>query len=304
MQIFVQMWSEFDPILNLSVSREDNNPKTAPEDKLYKVSGAAISGVNSALSLPNSEVTAFCIGERHKEGLRLALAMGVRRAILFKTNQDEFSDFREDSALLLSWIQKKKIFPQLIIGSRVCGVLAAKLNYSFLSGLESFKLQDNKVSGRRVAEKGARELVVASLPVGICLRMTKGFRPYISLDRLNQADSKEIEIEIESLEKTSAPEHEKVNWGLWQPFRPRTRSATKSNSGAIVSGAKTKSGLNRFEALMGTNRKAAKPKVNPTSKVTSEEPSISEQSEKLLRYLIHHELIDTQEKSSDGKPIS
>ena len=299
MHIFVQMWREFDPLLNISVSREDNSPKSAPEDQLYKVSQIALKGLKTALLQPNSEVTAFCFGQRHAEALHYALALGVRRAVLFKTDKQDFPDFRTDSKALFDWLHKQKYFPDVIIGSRVCGVLSARLNYSFLSGLESFNLADSEISGVRLTGKGARELVAAPLPSGISLGPTSESPPYISQDRLNQINKNSVLVETLEGKTNLEAENEDTEgtrWGAWQPFRPRIRSSSKTGSGSESVGTRPKSGLNRFEALMGAGHKSSKPTVKPVVPVSSEEPSISDQTEKLLRYLIHHNLIETQEK--------
>src|ERR1051325_11071257 len=80
-RIYVQVWCELDPTLNVRVDRQNGSPLAESGDVLMRISPLGRSGVTAALSIAEAEVGAFALGDQHGGALRHALAAGASRAV-------------------------------------------------------------------------------------------------------------------------------------------------------------------------------------------------------------------------------
>ena len=62
MQVFVQVWCEIDPSLNVRIDRQTGLAVADPGDNLQRVSPLGRAGVDAALSLRAGAVTVFALG--------------------------------------------------------------------------------------------------------------------------------------------------------------------------------------------------------------------------------------------------
>ena len=75
--ILVQVWTEWDPTLNLSVDRKSGLPESIGGDQLRRVSRLSRYGLDCALRLRGAQVKVFAIGEIHHPALQYSLAAGA-----------------------------------------------------------------------------------------------------------------------------------------------------------------------------------------------------------------------------------
>ena len=81
LRVFVEVWCEVDPTLNVRVDRQTARPVVEAGDQLLRVSPLGRAAVAATLGLREAVVTAFAIGPDHEEALRHALAAGATRAV-------------------------------------------------------------------------------------------------------------------------------------------------------------------------------------------------------------------------------
>src|ERR1043166_6750445 len=80
-RIFVQVWCELDPTLNVRVDRQTGSPLAEGGDVLMRISPLGRAGVTAALSIAEADVVAFALGDQHEDALRHALADGASQAV-------------------------------------------------------------------------------------------------------------------------------------------------------------------------------------------------------------------------------
>lgn len=261
MRIFVQVWCEIDPTLNVRIDRGTLIPVADAGDRLRRVSPLGRAGI--AAGLPLGGVTAFALGLGHEDALRHALAAGAMRAVTLQPGDTTMS-------ALARWLAEERA--DLVIADRIAGRLAFRLGWSHLAGLDDLQLRDGMLHAVRYLERGDREVVTARLPAMVRLRTEGIHMPYVSLARLQSAGQRNIE-QITLADAGSTPAD-----GSLQLARPRTKKSTQPAVAATASG--------RLQALMFGSAPVA------TAKKTEERPAtVDQMADEFVRYLLHHELL-------------
>ena len=285
MQIFAQVWCEYDPVLHLKTDRKQGTVVAPGDDKLLRVSPTGQAGVEMALKLDENKVTAWAAGPQHEPALRAALAAGAQNALIFLPPEGSGGS-KEVAQQIANWVeslpQEKR--PDLAIGGKICAYLSWYAKMSHLAGLSHLYLENGRLQGTRPTGKGARELVFARLPACISLQRRGMSSRYICRDRINQASDLPIQkILLHPLKNTQ----QQTSWTPPQTLRLKTRGVKKTGSPG------TMGGLGRLQALLG-NSASSKPR-KPKDECR-EIKSPAEQAEELVRYLMHHDLIDLREE--------
>jgi electron transfer flavoprotein alpha/beta subunit len=268
MNIFVQVWCEIDPSLNVRIDRLTGHPIVDAGDRLWRVSPLGRAGVATASNLGTGNVTAFVLGSDHREALCHALAAGAQRAVQLGFEGDELP-----VAALADWLKQEKA--DLVIADRLAGMIAGRLNWAHLAGLEELQLEQGILRAVRFLGRGDREEVTARLPAAVRLNYESPRVPYVSRSRL-QAVSK---LRIEQL-ALPGEEHSSLQTGPLQTTRPRTRLGTTPAPTAT-------SASDRLLALMGGG--STSPVIKKPAEKSAATPE--EMAEEFVRYLVHHELL-------------
>ena len=271
MNIYVQVWSEIDPTLNIRVDRTSGEAIAEQGDVLRRVSPIGREAVSIALAMRPTDVTAFSVGTGHLEALRYALAAGATRAVELEVKPAESPVFA-----VADWLLQQK--PDLVIADRMAGLIAGHLTWSHLAGLDNLEFEKDRLQAVRHLGRGNREIVSARLPAVVRLHAESTRPPYLSRARIRAITDNLIQREQISGEK----HQESLEIGCLQPARPRTRLGQQVKP-------RSKRGSDRFAALM----------AQPNSKQSSDdaEPSPDEHAtpesmaEEFIRYLIHNNLL-------------
>lgn len=289
-QVFVQVWCEVDPTLNLRVDRQTGAPIADHSDQLMRVGPLGRFGLTTALQIPGAEVVAFCLGEGHEAALRHALAAGASRAVQLKLpsvaapmserTADPLACARGYEIVvgpLADWLRDRK--PDLVIADRIAGRIAARLGWAHLAGLDQLRIENGQLRAIRQLGRGDCESVMAKLPAVVRLQTEAPRLRYIARAKIMQASHQEIE--RVGLTPSSAAGNE-AEVGPLQLARPRTKL------GATPAAAPA-SGLDRLSALMGIGSggpTAAAKAAEPTQKAPQQ------MAEEFVRYLAHHNLLN------------
>lgn len=269
LRVFVQVWCEIDPTLNVRVDRQTSLPLVDPGDQLQRVSPLGRAGVAAALSLADASVTAFALGTGHTEALRYALAAGAAGAVELQVTGDNPDAI--SIAALAAWLQQQQA--DLVIADRLAGLVAARLGWAHLAGLDDLRVEQGMLRSLRFLGRGDREVVTAKLPACVRWQSESLNVPYLARARLQTVTARQIEQQI-----LPGPEGTRVETGPWQAARPRTRMGKAPVAAASASG--------RLEALMGKVAPAAVTKRAEKSAATPEQLA-----EEFVRYLRHHNLL-------------
>ncbi|MSU69341.1 MAG: hypothetical protein EXS39_00890 [Opitutaceae bacterium] len=278
-RIFVQVWCEIDPTLNLRIDRQTAVPVAGDGDELMRVSPIGRFGISEALRLGDSEVTAFAVGGGHEGALGHALAAGASRAV-----QLRFEGPLTDDAVvagLASWLAGQS--PELVIAGPHAGRTAARLGWAHLAGLDGLEINGKMLSALRQFGRGASEKVSARIPAIVRLRTDAPRLRYVARARMVQAGRHAINVELVKLPPATPPA---LELGPLQLLRPRTRLGAAP---AVVS-AKA---ADRLNALMGlAGRSPGKPIIRSPESAAK---TTDEMAEEFVRYLAHHDLLRAPE---------
>jgi len=273
-RIFVQVWCEVDPTLNVRVDRQSGAPVVERGDLLMRVSPLGRFGVATALGI-GCEVTAFSLGEGHDPALRHALAAGAHRAI-----EINLSDGRHTSdwvSPLAEWFRNQK--PDLVIADRIAGRLAARLGWAHLAGLDQLHINGGNLRAIRHLGRGDCESVTAKLPAAVRLQTETPRARYVAQARI--ACVVDRAIEQVSLKVATVPRRDD-EIGPLQLSRPRT----KLGAATIAAPA---SGLDRLSALMGVGKVPTPAAPGPPESTTK---TPDQMAEEFVRYLAHYNLLN------------
>ena len=269
MNVFVQVWCEIDPTLNVRIDRQTNQPLTEPADQLRRVSPVARAGMAAAVQLRPTAVIAFAIGSGHAEALRHALAAGAARAVELTADAADAEAIAPRA--IADWLAGQQA--DLLVGDRLAGAVAARLGWAHLAGLEELRSEAGRLQALRALGRGDRERVSARLPAAVRLQ-ADAWPPYISKARLQAVADRPIERVV--LATVAGPSE----MGPLQISRPRTRTG---QAPAPPSG----SGSDRLQALMG----GGKPAASTAARVAKTAGTPEELAEEFVRYLLHHNLL-------------
>src|SRR5262245_10320611 len=111
LRVFVQVWCEIDPTLNVRVDRQTALPAVDPGDRLERVSPLGRAGVAAATRLRDAVVTAFALGTGHGDALHHALAAGADHAIELLSPGE--SNATLPVTALVEWLREQQ--PDLVI---------------------------------------------------------------------------------------------------------------------------------------------------------------------------------------------
>jgi electron transfer flavoprotein alpha/beta subunit len=271
LRVFVQVWCEIDPTLNVRVDRQTGIPIADQGDRLERVSPLGRAGVAAAAELGGAVVTAFALGTGHIDALRHALAAGAERAV------ELVSPGQAKSAVsvtaLAAWLRQQQA--DLVIADRLAGRVAARLAWSHLAGLGEVTIAGGALRAVRSLERGDREMVTARLPAAVRLQVEPVCAPYVACSRIEAVSGRAIEQETLG---ECALSH--IENGPLQVARARTRLGKQpSPAGASASA--------RLQALLsgGTN---APPACGPAEKDAT---TPQQMAEEFVRYLLHHNLL-------------
>lgn len=276
LRIFVQVWCEIDPTLNVRIERATATPVVEPGDQLWRVSPLGRTAVASALGL-DASVTAFALGSGHADALRHALAAGAARAVELRGEGAGPS-----LAALADWLRGQA--PDLVIGDRLVGRLAARLGWAHLAGLDELSIEQGTLRAVRHLGRGDREVVRARLPAAVRLQSEAVHPRYVSRSRLQAAADLTIEQHVLCHDLATGAD------GLLQAARPRTRRSQTTSTPTASSAS------DRLQALIGA---ASSPTPHPTRTSAGGpvgEPTAPAQlAEEFVRYLLHHDLLPNHE---------
>lgn len=270
MNVFVQVWCEIDPTLNVRIDRQTNQPITEPGDQLQRVSPLARAGIAAALGLRPASITAFALGGGHAEALRHALAAGAARALELAADGTDAAAISPRA--IADWLAGQG--GTVLIADRVAGSVAAILGWAHLAGLEDLRIEGGRLRALRVLGRGDRERVSARLPAAVRLQADSPQPPYINRARLQAAADQPIERIVLPAVSGAAES------GPLQISRPRTRTG---QTPAPASG----SASDRLQALMGGGKPGASTAARPAKTAGTPE----ELAEEFVRYLLHHGLL-------------
>lgn len=272
LHIFVQVWCEIDPTANVRIDRQSGQAVVDEGDQLQRVSPLGRAGIAAAWSL-GQEVTAFALGAGHTNALGHALAAGADRAVELLGDGNSF-------AALADWLKDQKA--DLVIADHLAGLVAGRLGWAHLAGLDNLEIRDNMVRAVRFLERGEREIVKARLPAAVRLRNESLRVPYLARARIQAASSLPIERVILPIQDDI---NHKEPTGPLQMARPRTRIGQTQFP-------PTTSASQRLGALMGLGNPRAV--VTPKSEKAASTPD--ELAEEFVRYLAHHNLLAVLKK--------
>jgi electron transfer flavoprotein alpha/beta subunit len=265
-RVYVQVWCEVDPTLNLRVDRQTGVPVADNGDQLLRISPLGRSGITAALAISDAEVTAFALGEGYDDALRHALAAGASRAV------------QVVAASVSEWLCAQK--PDLVIADQIAGGIAARLGWSHLAGLDQLRVENGQLRAIRQLGRGDCEVVTAKLPAIVRLQTETPRLRYVSAARITLAANRPIE-RWEFAGSTASGTHAEL--GPLQVARPRTRL------GAGPATAAPASGMDRLKALMGIGRGASAPASRPSE---SAQKTPDEMAQEFVRYLAHNHLLN------------
>lgn len=301
LRIFVQVWCEVDPTLNVRVDRQSGAPIVESGDVLMRVSPLGRFGVVTALELAGSsqgseaqnlgktepppfgcyggerfaEVVAFSLGDGHEPALHHALAAGAKRAV--QINLPKGDPNSDCLACLAEWLREQK--PDLVIADRIAGRLAARLGWAHLAGLDQLQIGGSQLRAIRHLGRGDCESVTAKLPAVVRLQTANPRTRYVAQARLAHAASRTIE---QASLNVSATSRKDAELGPLQLSRPRTKLGSAPVAAPI-------SGLDRLSALMGFG-KVASTLTPSVSEPVNKTPD--QMAEEFVRYLAHHNLLN------------
>jgi electron transfer flavoprotein alpha/beta subunit len=270
--VFVQVWCEVDPTLNVRVDRQTGLPAPEEGDQLRRVSPLGRAGVASALALGDAAVTAFALGGGHVEALHHALAAGAGRAVeLLSPAGGPVS-----AAALARWLLPQG--PDLVIADRLAGLVAARLGWAHLAGLDNLRIVGDVLRAVRLLDRGDREVVTARLPAAVRLQTESVRAPYVAWSRLQSATGR-------PLERQTLPEGAPDDQAApLQVARARTRLGQTPAPSAAPASA-------RLQALLGGGRQTPAP-ARPAQDTAA---TPEQMAEEFVRYLLHHHLLPQPE---------
>lgn len=262
MKVLVQVWCENDPTLNVRIDRHTGQPQAEPGDRLQRVSPLGRAGIHAAMRLSPRTITAFAIGPGHTDALRHALAAGAADAV-------ELAPANLSVATLADWVSRQQA--DLVIADRIAGLIAARLGWSHVAGLDELHVESGRLHAVRFLPRGDREKVNARLPAAVRLQTESVRVPYVSRARLQAADTHPIvRTELPGATQVADP-------GPLQPARARVRLGKAPQPTAT-------SGSSRLQALLG----------GPAANVKKTDLAIrtcEDLAEEFVRYLLQHELL-------------
>jgi electron transfer flavoprotein alpha/beta subunit len=270
LRIFVQVCCEIDPTLNVRIDRETAQPVSDSADRLLRASPLGRAGVAAARRLRADSVTAFALGTGHTDALRQALAAGATSAVELLgdgENRDHITP-----AALADWLRSQQA--DLTIMDRAAGLIAARLGWAHLAGLDELRIEDGPLRAVRFLGRGDREVVTAGLPAVVRLQTESVQPPYVCRARIKAVAERPIEQVVLSALQACA-----LEMGPLQAARPRTRLG---QGPATPSGAAS----GRLQALLGGTASAAPPRRAEDVAETPEQLA-----DKFIRYLAHHDLL-------------
>ena len=273
LNIFVQVWTEIDSTLNVSIDRATGDARAETGDELRRISPCGRQGMAIAVEIPSSEVTAFAVGHQHVEALRHALAAGATRSVELLMADD--LDQRALITTLAQWLENQQ--PDLVVGDRLVGLVAGQLRWSHLAGLENLQIAESQLHAIRHLGRGDRESVVAAMPAAVRLWPTADGPPYVSRDRLRAIEDRRIE---RTTLPVAAPDTV-VEVGDLQIARTRTRKSANAPQ-------QSARGMDRLQTLIGAagGRADSKPGT-----AIARNASPDELADEFVRYLAHHDLL-------------
>ena len=296
-RVYVQVWCEVDPTLNLRVDRQTGIPMVEGGDQLMRVSHLGRFGITAALEIPDAEVIAYALGDGHEDALRHALAAGASRAVRLNLSDAANSSLLTAHGIgpLADWLAGQK--PDLVIADRTAGRVAGRLGWAHLAGLDQLKISfpsdphhlplgkgERKrgclLHAIRHLGKGDSESVTAILPAMVRLQTESPRLRYVSKARIARVSGPGFE---ESVLRTSSASRKDAEIGPLQISRPRTRL------GAAPSAAAPVKAMDRLNALLGLSQAGtvAAPKA---AEQTTKTPG--QMAEEFVRYLRHHNLFN------------
>jgi electron transfer flavoprotein alpha/beta subunit len=270
LRIFVQVWCEIDPTLNVRIDRETAQPVSDSADRLLRVSPLGRAGVAAAQRLRADSVTAFALGAGHTEALRHALAAGATQVVELLSDGEDRDQITP--AALADWLRSRQA--DLTIADRLAGLAAARLGWAHLAGLDGLRIEDGRLRAVRFLGRGDRELVTATLPAVVRLQTESVQPPYVCRARIDAATQRPIEQVV-----LAGPQPSATQMGPLQAARPRTR---------LGQGPVTPNGAasGRLQALLGGTATAA-----PLRRAEESAETPEQLAEKFVRYLAHHDLL-------------
>ncbi len=267
LRIWVQVWCEVDPTLNVRIDRATGQPAVEAGDQLLRVSPLGRAGVAAALALDRAEVTAFALATDQEDALRHAIAAGAERGVTIRCEGSEDVPLEA----LAGWLRRER--PDVIIADRWAGLVAGRLGWAHLAGLADLRVEAGVLRAVRFLGRGHREEVSARLPTLVRLQDGAGQMPYVARARLAAAELIPIVAEVLPASIARSSDADPV-----QLARARVRG------GALPPPAAS-SGSSRLQALLGSAVPAtARAKESDTM-------GPEQQAEEFVRYLMHHELL-------------
>ncbi len=270
LRVFVQVWCEIDPTLNVRVDRQTGSAVADVGDRLWRVSMQGRAGVAAAVRLGVASITAFALGDGQTEALRHALAGGATRAVGLQTEGGDAAVL--SVAHIAEWLRGQQA--DLVIADRLAGLVAARLGWAHLAGLDGLEIHAGLLRAVRHLGRGDREEVSARLPAAVRLQGESPRVPYVSRARLQAVAEKNIERQTLSGQATAPGDV-----GPLHLARARTRL------GQAPVAAST-SASDRLQALLGGQSPAGASKVAQDGAQTPDQLA-----EELVRYLLHHDLL-------------
>ena len=270
LRVFVEVWCEVDPTLSVRVDRRTGSIVVDEGDILMRVAPLGRYGVTEALSLRDTEVTAFAVGENNENALVHALAAGASRAVSLR--HEGPADDANAGALMAKWFENER--PDLVIADRRCGEAAGGLGWAHLAGLSDLDHDGKVLSARRQLGRGAYEEVTAVLPAIVRLQAENVRTSYVAQARIARARA--LSIESCNLPVLSQPPSA-LEAGMPQLARPRTRVGRAPSAPARAA--------DRLNALMGISGRSKPPAA---MEVNVKGPS--DLAEEFVRYINHHGL--------------
>jgi hypothetical protein len=142
--IYVQVWTEIDPTLNVRVDRSSGDAVAEDGDLLRRVSPLGRAAVAAAQAMNPASITAFSVGLGHFDALRHALAAGASQAVELTIASETPNTTRTHEpgtvrdawfAIPLSvarWLDGSGA--NLVIAGRAAGSIAGWLGWAHLAG--------------------------------------------------------------------------------------------------------------------------------------------------------------------------
>ena len=289
MNVFVQVWTEIDPTLNVRVDRRSGDAVAEDGDVLYRVSPLGRAAIAAALAISPANVTAFSVGRGHFDALRHALAAGASQAIELTvlTDGDSLISPKSErgtsrdaslavSAVLATWFEENQA--EFVIADRTAGLIAGLLGWSHLAGIDDLKFNSGRLEASRQLGRGNSEIVSARLPSVARLKTLSIKPPYISRARIQAVSSEAIRCE----KLMGVKPQKNIELGQLQAARPRTRLGRQAQP-------TSSRGADRLAALM-TQPNCNQP--NATKELfDADHKSPEKMADEFVRYLLHHDLL-------------